>query len=136
MTQQSKNALICQIVLATVTFSPSEIAFSESLMHGRTISQPLPRDRFLFEEVQSDVNNRDQISQKATDIIIRLLGVEPAKVAENASFIDDLGADSLDIVEIIMTTEEEFKIKISDEDAAKIETVGHLIGLIVSQLRR
>ncbi len=57
-------------------------------------------------------------------IIIDQLGIEDSKIAINSSFIDDLGADSLDIVELIMALEEEFDIEIPDEDAEKIKTVG------------
>ncbi|HOF02758.1 MAG TPA: acyl carrier protein [Atribacterota bacterium] len=60
-------------------------------------------------------------------IIVDQLGVEEEKVKENSSFIDDLGADSLDIVELIMAFEEEFDIEIADEDAEKIKVVGDVI---------
>ena len=55
------------------------------------------------------------------------LGIEASKITENSSFVDDLGADSLDIVELIMAFEEEFDIEIPDEDAEKIKTVGDAI---------
>jgi acyl carrier protein len=58
------------------------------------------------------------------------LGVEPDKVVEGASFIDDLGADSLDTVELVMAFEEEFDLEIPDEDAEKIATVGDAISYI------
>ncbi len=57
-------------------------------------------------------------------IIIDQLGVDEEDVKEEASFVDDLGADSLDIVELVMALEEEFELEISDEDAEKIRTVG------------
>lgn len=57
-------------------------------------------------------------------IIVEQLGVPEEEVTENASFIEDLGADSLDIVELVMALEEEYDIEISDEDAEKILTVG------------
>lgn len=57
-------------------------------------------------------------------IIVDQLGVDEEKITENSSFIDDLGADSLDIVELIMAFEEEFDIEIPDEDAEKMKTVG------------
>jgi len=60
-------------------------------------------------------------------IIVDQLGVEESKINENSSFIDDLGADSLDIVELIMAFEEEFDVEIPDEDAEKIKTVGDAI---------
>jgi acyl carrier protein len=64
------------------------------------------------------------------EIIVDQMGVDPDKVTEDASFIEDLGADSLDIVELIMTFEEEFDMEMSDEDAEKITTVGDVIKYI------
>jgi len=60
-------------------------------------------------------------------IIVDLLGVDESKITENSSFFDDLGADSLDIVELIMAFEEEFNLEISDKDAEKMKTVGDVI---------
>ncbi len=60
-------------------------------------------------------------------IIVDQLGVDESKITENSSFIDDLGADSLDIVELIMAFEEEFDIEIPDEDAEKMKTVGDAV---------
>jgi acyl carrier protein len=67
-------------------------------------------------------------------IVIEHLGVEPDKVTEDASFIDDLGADSLDIVELVMEFEKEFNIDIPDEDAEKLRTVGDAIGYLNSKM--
>ncbi len=63
------------------------------------------------------------IDQEMIDIIVEQLSVEKDKVVPNASFVDDLGADSLDLVELIMAMEEGFDIEIPDEDAEKISTV-------------
>ncbi|OQA09149.1 MAG: Acyl carrier protein [Firmicutes bacterium ADurb.Bin373] len=63
-------------------------------------------------------------------IIIEQLGVEEEDVKEESSFVDDLGADSLDIVELVMALEEEFELEISDEDAEKIRTVGEAVKYI------
>ncbi len=60
-------------------------------------------------------------------IIVDQLGVDESKITENSSFVDDLGADSLDIVELIMAFEEEFDVEIPDEDAEKIKTVGDAV---------
>lgn len=60
-------------------------------------------------------------------IIVDQLGVDESKITENSSFVDDLGADSLDIVELIMAFEEEFDIEIPDEDAEKMKTVGDAV---------
>ncbi len=63
------------------------------------------------------------INPKVKDIIVEQLNVDPDKVKPEASFIDDLGADSLDIVELVMAMEEEFDLEIPDEDAEKLKTV-------------
>ncbi len=67
---------------------------------------------------------------KMIDIIVEQLSVEKNKVVPGASFIDDLGADSLDLVELIMAMEEEFDVEIPDEDAEKIATVQNAIDYI------
>lgn len=71
---------------------------------------------------------------KIKEIIIDKLGVEDSKITEDAKFIDDLGADSLDTVELIMQFEEEFNIEIPDEDAESIVTVGKAANYIDSKL--
>ncbi len=63
------------------------------------------------------------LEEKVKDIIVEKLGVDAEKVTENAHFIDDLGADSLDTVELVMAFEEEFEVEIPDEDAQEITTV-------------
>ena len=67
------------------------------------------------------------VEEKVRDIIVEQLGVAPDEVAPEASFIDDLCADSLDIVELVMSLEEEFDLEISDDDAEKIQTIGDAI---------
>ena len=64
-----------------------------------------------------------EVQEKIKQIIVDELGVEEAEVTENARFIEDLGADSLDLVELVMRFEEEFDIEIPDEDAEKIQAV-------------
>ncbi len=73
-------------------------------------------------------------SAKIKDIIEKELGVEREKLTEGASFIEDLGADSLDIVELVMEFEKEFNIDIPDEDAEKLRTVGDAVGYLNSKL--
>ena len=68
--------------------------------------------------------------EKVKGIIVEQLGVDEAEVVPEAHFIDDLGADSLDTVELVMALEEEFGIEISDEDAEKIQTVGDVLKYI------
>jgi acyl carrier protein len=63
------------------------------------------------------------IQERLTKIIVDQLGVDEGEVVSSASFVEDLNADSLDLVELIMSLEEEFKLQISDEDAEKITTV-------------
>jgi acyl carrier protein len=76
----------------------------------------------------------DDIQQKVTDLIVDQLGVDADSVNTDAHFIDDLGADSLDTVELVMAFEEEFDMEISDEDAEKLETVGDAIAYIDERL--
>jgi acyl carrier protein len=73
---------------------------------------------------------RDEIMDKVKGVIVDQLNVDEADVVEDASFIDDLGADSLDIVELVMALEEEFGISIPDEEAENIKTVGDAIAFI------
>ena len=73
------------------------------------------------------------ISERVIAIVMEHLGVEKDKITENSSFIDDLGADSLDTVELVMAFEEEFSIEIPDDAAEKITTVKDAIGFIESQ---
>jgi len=70
------------------------------------------------------------VTEKVKDIIAEQLGVKKEEVTDNAKFIDDLGADSLDTVELVMALEEEFGIEIPDEDAEKMATVGEAIKYI------
>ena len=70
------------------------------------------------------------VEEKIKAIIAEQLGVKPEEVTPEASFIDDLGADSLDTVELIMALEEEFSVEIPDEDAEKMTTVGDAVKYI------
>jgi len=72
----------------------------------------------------------DNAFAKIKEIVVEQLGVDEEEVTEKASFVDDLGADSLDIVELIMALEEEFDMEIPDEDAEKISTVGDALKYI------
>jgi acyl carrier protein len=73
--------------------------------------------------------------ERVTDIIVELLGVDKAKVTPEARFREDLEADSLDLVELIMAFEDEFGGEISDEEAQKIETVGDAITYIETNMQ-
>ncbi len=75
---------------------------------------------------------REEIYDNVKDVLVEQLGVEAGEVTEEASFQEDLGADSLDLVELIMELEDQFEIKISDEDAQRIQTVGQAVDYISS----
>lgn len=75
----------------------------------------------------------DGIFEKVKTIIVQQLGTSEGEVSEDASFVDDLGADSLDIVELIMALEEGFDLQISDQDAEQITTVGEAVEYIKRQ---
>jgi acyl carrier protein len=70
------------------------------------------------------------IEKRVKEIIVEQLGVNESEVTPEAKFVDDLGADSLDLVELVMALEEEYNMEISDEDAEKILTVGDAIEYI------
>jgi len=70
------------------------------------------------------------LEERVTDLIVEQLGVSRDEVVMKASFIDDLGADSLDIVELVMSLEESFDIEIPDEDAETIQTIGDAVAYL------
>ena len=73
------------------------------------------------------------VDERLRSIIVDQLGVDPEKVVANASFVNDLGADSLDTVELVMAFEEEFGAEIPDEDAEKLQTVGDAIKYVTEK---
>lgn len=70
------------------------------------------------------------LEARVTDLIVEQLGVSKEEAVVNASFVDDLGADSLDIVELVMTLEETFDIEIPDDDAEKMQTINDAISYL------
>ena len=75
------------------------------------------------------------VADKVKSIIVEQLGVDEEEVTPDASFVDDLGADSLDTVELVMAFEEEFGIEIPDEDAEKLRTVGDALGYLNEKVK-
>ena len=75
------------------------------------------------------------VEEKVKKIIVEQLGVEESEVTSTASFVDDLGADSLDTVELVMAFEENFEIEIPDEDAEKISTVKDAVAYITDHVK-
>ncbi len=80
------------------------------------------------------MNNLATVLERVSKVVVDRLGVDESKVKLEASFRDDLGADSLDVVELVMEFEEEFDMQIDDEDAEKIATVGDAVSFIESKL--
>ncbi len=79
---------------------------------------------------------RDQIFEKVVKIVSQKLQIQESEVKEESSFVDDFGADSLDLVELIMKMEEEFGVEISDEESQKILTVRDAVNFIESKLTK
>ena len=102
---------------------------ASSVLHSRTIKHKL--DDNSTEEVH--YMDEAAILDKIREVVADKLDADPGDVVDSASFVDDLGADSLDVVELIMGLEDEFGIEISDEEAEKISTVGDAVRFIASQ---
>jgi len=94
---------------------------AEQLIYFDFLNPPNPEAAATEEKTMSDVADR------VKKIVVEHLGVEADKVVENANFIDDLGADSLDTVELVMAFEEEFNVEIPDDAAETIVTVGDAV---------
>ncbi len=78
--------------------------------------------------------NRDDIFSRLKELIVELLEIDEKEVTPQASFMDDFGADSLDIIELLTAVEEAFKIEIPDEDAGKLQTVQNAIDYVAAKL--
>ena len=76
--------------------------------------------------------SREEVFDRVKEVLVEQLGVDESAITEKASFQEDLDADSLDLVELIMELEDSFEIKISDEDAQKIQTVGQAVEYVTA----
>ena len=106
-------------------------------MKRRTLQDKSSRLTAAWLDFSADVNLKGDVNLVSTfdqvkKIVVEQLGVEPDEVQMTSTFVDDLGADSLDIVELIMAFEEEFNIEIPDEKAEKIKTVEDVVKYIES----
>ena len=121
-------------MLALLSFSASFNAPTASML-GRSSfvaqASPVTLSRALAPRAAITM---DEVEDKVKSIIAEQLGVEASSVTPDASFTEDLGADSLDAVELIMAIEEAFDIEIPDEDAEKLETVGNAIDYLNKRL--
>ena len=79
--------------------------------------------------------NEQEVLEKVKKVVIEQLGVAESEIKKESSFVDDLGADSLDTVELVMALEEAFSTEIPDEDAEKIKTIGDTVTYIMSQAK-
>lgn len=78
--------------------------------------------------------DKDEIFAKLKELIVELLEIDEAEIKPESSFMDDFGADSLDIIEVLTAVEEAFKVEIPDEDAGKIQTVQNAIDYVAGKL--
>ena len=98
--------------------------------YGESISRALAQSRTGISPERHEEFDMSDVADRVRKIVVEHLGVEEDKVTETASFIDDLGADSLDTVELVMAFEEEFGIEIPDDAAETIQTFGDAVKFI------
>ena len=91
-------------------------------------------ERFLSTE--EDMQNMSTVQERVRKIVVEQLGIKDDELSNDASFVDDLGADSLDTVELVMALEEEFETEIPDEKAEKITTIQEAINYIEANLNK
>jgi acyl carrier protein len=107
-----------------------KVCYERSLSAGGGLRRPGAEPSFFYRERHLEGSQMSDVAERVKKIVVEHLGVEEGKVTENASFIDDLGADSLDTVELVMAFEEEFGCEIPDDAAEKILTVKDAIEFI------
>ncbi len=78
--------------------------------------------------------NKDEIFKRIKELIVELLEIDEAEVKPEASFMDDFGADSLDIIELLTAVEEAFKVEIPDDDAGKLQTVQNAVDYVAAKV--
>lgn len=100
------------------------------LIEGEAVLSGYRRQKGANRETKVEETDMSDIAERVKKIVIDHLGVDADKVSESASFIDDLGADSLDTVELVMAFEEEFGVEIPDDAADSILTVGDAVKFI------
>ncbi len=111
---------------------PTETLWGDARQTAATAGRPTPGRARRPSSTGEDGAGMD-VFEKVKSIIVDQLGVEESEVTPEASFVDDLGADSLDIVELVMAFEEQFGLEIPDEDAEKISTVADAVRYIQSR---
>ncbi|MGV3659306.1 MAG: acyl carrier protein [Prosthecobacter sp.] len=137
VTPQVANTLTSGTLAAKVMNLRSSTALAAMVMIGIAEAQtPAPSKPVPPQEAPSGPIKADQkIAERFKKIIVELLGVDPNQVVGKARYVQDFGADSLDVVEIVMAIEEEFKIAILDEDVEKLLTVEQTIKYIEKKLK-
>lgn len=111
------------------------VGMTAGIVNAQEAATPMEKNVVKTEKKEAVlVLSTEKITEKVKKIVVDRLGVAPKEVTLKASFTNDLGADSLDSIELIMEIEKEFKINISDEDAQKINTVGEGIAYLDKRL--
>jgi acyl carrier protein len=108
-------------------FHPAHL-FGVAKLRPQALSQAQRQPTKIFQPMSDK-----SIEERVKDIIVDQLGVSAEQVTQEAKFVEDLGADSLDTVELVMAFEEEFEIEVPDEEAEKLQSVGDVISYINSQ---
>jgi len=104
--------------------------FFKSVLPTAVLNAKSTNPQFEKSANKISLMSEKSIEEKIKDIIVEQLGVNPEQVTPSASFIGDLGADSLDTVELVMAFEEEFGVEVPDEDAEKLQTVSDVVKYI------